>query len=219
MPSSSDVRLLVAANRKIQSLALREFSPVWASLDTGDALAVKRVLLEVMPDLVAKYGDLTATVAADLYEQWRADAGVRGLYVPLTADPPPAKQVQASVRFAISSLFQATPDAAAVHELLTGDVLSRYLANQSRATIEQSARRDPAEPRWARIPVGKTCEYCVMLGSRGAAYHGEDTALAASHGNCDCAVLPEFEPGDLPEDYHPDALYEQWQSMTKTSPE
>ena len=213
MPTSSDVRLLVAANRKVTSLALAEFESVWLSIDASDALAAKRVLLGATPGLVAKYGDLAATLAADLYEQWRSDAGVRGLYVPLTADPAPVGQVQASVRFAIGSLFQASPDAAAVHELLAADVIGRNIANQSRATIAANAKRDPAKPRYARIPIGRTCEFCVMLASRGAAYHSEDTALASSHGNCRCVLAPEFEPGDLPDDYHPDALYDQWQAM------
>ena len=208
MPSSSDVATLVRANQAIRKLGLREFTSLWSLLNLDDALSVKRVLLAEMPLLVEKYGDLAATVAADLYEQWRDGAGARGAAAVLApaADP---DRVAASVRYSIGGLF-GVPDTAAVFSLLAGDVLDRLVSNQARQTFELNAKRDRV--RFARVPVGATCEWCVMLGSRGAMYRSSDSA-GASHGNCDCVVVPSFEDDDLPEGYDPDALYAQWQDM------
>ena len=47
------------------------------------------------------------------------------------------------------------------------------------------------EIRYARVPQGiETCDFCLMLASRGFVYLTEDTASAHVHRNCDCIVVP-----------------------------
>ena len=208
MPTRSDVDALVRANQAIRRLGERELASLWASLDLDDAAATRDALLRVMPLLVEQFGDLAATVAADLYEQWRDAAQVRGAAAVLAPAAAP-EQVAGSVRYAVASLF-GIPDKQAVFALLTGDVLDRLVSNQARETFELNATRD--DVRFARVPVGATCEWCLMLGSRGAVYRSTDRA-ARSHGNCDCVIVPSFDDDDLPEGYDPGALYAQWQDM------
>lgn len=90
---------------------------------------------------------------------------------------------------------------------------------------QYNAERDPlgGETRYARVPTGdETCDFCIMLASRGPVYHTEETAGAFDHwhAHCDCRVIPcwgTFEIGPSRrgsamsiEGYDPDALYEQY---------
>ena len=64
--------------------------------------------------------------------------------------------------------------------------------------------------RYARVPTGPdTCDWCVMLASRGFVYHTEDSALAARHHGCDCVVCAGRETTVI-EGYDPELYYEMW---------
>lgn len=74
-----------------------------------------------------------------------------------------------------------------------------------------NARRDPLKPRFARVPDGEeTCDFCLMLASRGFVYYTE-VAASHTHSGCNCRVVPSWDDDDV-EGYDPDALYDQWQS-------
>ncbi len=59
--------------------------------------------------------------------------------------------------------------------------------------------------RFARVPVGDTCPWCKMLGSRGFVYRSREAAgdMRSFHSSCDCKIAVEGE--DVP-GYDPDAL-------------
>ena len=77
-------------------------------------------------------------------------------------------------------------------------------------TALNNAKRDTRKPRFARVPTGEeTCDFCLMLASRGFAYLSE-AAASHTHENCDCRVIPSWKSMEV-EGYDPDALYDQWQ--------
>lgn len=69
--------------------------------------------------------------------------------------------------------------------------------------------------RFARVPMGgrETCDFCIMLASRGFVYHTKETAgeLKHYHANCACRIVPGFE-GDKVEGYDPDYYYDVWKN-------
>lgn len=73
-----------------------------------------------------------------------------------------------------------------------------------------------ANMRYARIPTGPdTCDWCLMLASRGFVYYTEGDAAAGSHMHCDCLCVPgrggdTFNDATQVEGYDPDALYQAW---------
>ena len=82
----------------------------------------------------------------------------------------------------------------------------------------RAADSDPKRPRWARVPHGKTCAWCLMLASRGWVYLDARSAGAARqwHADCDCQIVPAW--GDkIPRivGYDPDALYAQYVRLQK----
>ena len=77
---------------------------------------------------------------------------------------------------------------------------------------------DPSKPRWARVPVGQTCEFCVMLASRGFVYLTRETASLGGgfhNGRCDCNVVPSWGERHIA-GYDPDALYRQYKECADT---
>lgn len=90
---------------------------------------------------------------------------------------------------------------------------------------QYNAERDPygGETRYARVPTGEeTCDFCIMLASRGPVYHTEESAGAYDHyhAHCDCRIVPFWGTYDAGpsrrgsimgiEGYDPDALYERY---------
>lgn len=78
---------------------------------------------------------------------------------------------------------------------------------------------DPARPRWARVPVGRTtCAFCLLLASRGFEYTSASAAGAEVkfHAGCDCAVVPSWGKTPLAvEGYDPDKLYELYEAAQR----
>lgn len=65
--------------------------------------------------------------------------------------------------------------------------------------------------RWARVPTGtETCEWCLMLASRGFDYLSSDTARAGCHDDCDCVVVPGRR-GTSIEGYDPGAYLDAYE--------
>ena len=85
-----------------------------------------------------------------------------------------------------------------------------------------------ANMRYARIPTGsETCDWCMMLASRGFVYYTERDAEAANHQNCDCICIPgrggdTFNDFTQVEGYDPDEYYRMWRESgfmpPKTNP-
>lgn len=82
--------------------------------------------------------------------------------------------------------------------------------------------KDPAGPHYARIPAGsETCQFCLMLASRGFVYRTKKAAgeLDHYHANCDCRVTPGWGENPQVEGYDPKAIYDKWQEELNATAE
>lgn len=184
----------VKAQNGAVKLALRDLDRFWSSLDLSDGLAVRAALEDFWPDLLAQYGDLTATLAADRFEELTGMAAT--LVRPVDAD-----RANARMRWALDPLFGAEGDALARMHLLADELVKQ----PGRSTMFRSARSNRV--RFARIPTGaETCRWCLMLASRGFVYASAQNAGEARkfHGDCNCRIALESEDAG---DYDPSALY------------
>lgn len=209
MATRDDVLELSAAYADLRKLATDAVRSLWAELDTSRPLVVRAALEGALPDLTAAYGDVAAAVSADFYDNLRQRSGAPGRFTALLADPVPAAQAQARARWAIGPLFSSSPDPSAALGRLEVET-DRMTLQPGRDTIGQSAARDPARPRWARVPQGaKTCAFCLTMASRGPVYQSEQSAGGGTdwHGGCDCTATPVWDADPLPDGYDPDALY------------
>lgn len=147
----------------------------------------------------------SAALAAAFYDAVRAEAGVASRF---SASADGARSPEAT-EAAVRALVQSVAD--------TGDASSFARSVAARADYEvkrsagecvlRNALRDPAKPRYARVPSGsETCGFCIMLASRGFVYRSAKTAGQAGHyhANCDCRIVPGFEGAESVEGYDPE---------------
>lgn len=203
------LRTFEQANNGIADLVERDLMAFLGSLDLSRPAAVQAALFEFVPELVTQYGDIAATVAADWYEELRADEGVRGRFRAPLAPSVPVEQVNGRLGFvtrASGPLFAG--DAAALSGFL-GLMANEYALQPGRDTIIESARKDNAA--FARVPEPGACKFCLMLASRGFVYSKSSAGDSKKfHGKCRCNPMPVWDEtrARVEFGYDPDALYD-----------
>lgn len=216
MTSRQDVQALSKAQQQSVDLAVREMKALWRSIGGLAPEWQRDMLLETVPALVSKYGDVAATAAAQWYEKTRSKQ-VPGPYEPVTSGHFPDQAIRDRLRYGAADLFEdsSTVEFAAWLE----GALQRWVMYSGRQTIAMNAGRDPARPRFARVPTGsRTCAWCEIMCSRGFVYYSERTALERRgsgrlyHDRCDCQAVPEWDRGQAHIlGYDPDAMQERYQ--------
>lgn len=67
---------------------------------------------------------------------------------------------------------------------------------------------------YARVPTGaETCTYCMMLASRGFAYHSEESAGHADHRGCNCLIVAGIHGMSYVEGVDVDEQYRVWKEL------
>lgn len=199
MPTRAEVDLLRRAQSELSRRVRRELALLAGSM-TGRPEAIRDLLVEAVPLLVAEYGDVAATVAAEWFED------VYGARATM-ATPIGREFVEQGVRFTAGHLFQENPAAT----LAALDVkLDSWIKQPGRDTVRLSAGRHGYG--WARVPTGaKTCSFCLVMASRGAVYSSRSGAGGDGHdfhGDCDCQTIAVRDDTDYPDGYDPDELYD-----------
>ena len=196
------------ANNELARVVKMLLAEFFASLNLDRPEQARDALLEFVPVLVAQYGDVAATMAAEFYEEMRASQGAQGPFAASLAEGIPAGAVEAKVRYLAGHLWTPKPTAMLSPLLVATD---KYVKQPGRSTIAANARRENV--RYARVPTGeKTCSFCLVLASRDAVYataksagDGKGTGYGDDyHGDCDCQVVRISKPSDYPESYLPD---------------
>lgn len=188
--------------------ALKELNKLLASPEIRGLSdeALKEALKLYAPSLVRKYGSLAAAAASEWYMELRNQAGVVTDFTPSIA----RLVGVAEIRKGIDKLFEVKGEKL---ENRIRAQISQWVRQQAQETIVKNAFRDPAKPRFARVPKGKTCAWCTMLASRGFVYASPETAgeLKKYHTDCDCMIVPAWGAKEPKiEGYDPDALYEMY---------
>ncbi|NDO78265.1 hypothetical protein GKZ75_08520 [Kocuria indica] len=187
-----------AATAKIQRSLFVAVRRLWKSLPV-DPYAARDALIEQGTALAERYGQAAVGVASEFFE---AATGLRA--TPVDVDL--SEQVEGSARWSAGDLFAGNPQAA--QKKFTG-AMQRHALQPGRDTLFESSNKRGV--RFARVPVGDTCTWCLMLASRGFVY---TSARHAGQGNewhdwCDCFILAS-QSKDIPVDYDPEALYEMY---------
>lgn len=207
MTSQADLDRYVASQRGVRRLALRDLAAWWSTIEHLSPAEQKAAAEEFLPLLARTYGEVSATAAADFYEQSRASSGVAGLFAAQIAPSSAAAQARAATGWAVQPLFSGDPAAALTRMAKVADAAA---LQHGRDTLIANGERDPKRPRWARVPSGKTCAWCLMLASRGPVYRSAASAGGAVkfHDDCDCQPVMSWDGGrDLPEGYDEGELY------------
>ena len=152
----------------------------------------RELVLQALAAVMPTYTDMAAQASADFYDAARELVVGEKMGAKAISDYDPRKTegaVRGFVRFVLRDDVQTFND----QVLQRIDYEMKRSANMS---VVENGRRDPKRVRYARVPTGaETCDFCLMLASRGFVYQSESTA-SASHVHAGC-VLPDTVLGAL----------------------
>jgi hypothetical protein len=205
------------AQAGLTTLLLRDLRGLRRLVNPGRLQATVPAWIEAVAALVARYSEVSATLAADFYDGERDAAAVPGVFTVPVADPPPDEQVNASMRWATKDVWERDPAAATAVQLEPLDVrldaalskanmaAQKLVTDVGRETVRQAVRRDPQAVAYARVAALGACSFCKLLASRGSVYATADSAgreandrftgdasVVKFHDNCHCGILPVF---------------------------
>jgi len=153
-------------------------------------------VLEVAAQIAGKYAMLGEELGAQWYDLCTELAGIKA--DPAVVAPINDKRMSA---WADSTFIGEVSREVAKNWLQ--DVINESIRETGDANLWRDYERGlkKVEGKWARVPVGKTCAWCMMLASQGAWYLSEDNALWKKgvhgdkyHDNCDCIAVYHADP-------------------------
>jgi len=190
-PAAAD--LLRRSERELTRRASSDLAALWRQVRSfAEAGAL---LQDVLPALIDRYGTAAATLAAEWYDQARAEQGFRGTFHAIPFD---LSASSANAAGAASLAGWATGHGTSlptILELAQGG-MSRRIMNASRRTVMGSAIADPRAAGWQRTGTGE-CDFCAMLIGRGDVYT-EATADFAAHDSCHCGATVAWRGAPVP---------------------
>jgi len=207
------LRQFEQANDGIAALVERDLMTFLASLDPARPDAVKLDLFDYMPTLIAQYGDIAATVAADWYDEMREAEGVSGRFRAPLADLVPDEVVNGRLGFATRASGPLFAGDFATLTSFLAIIANEYALQPGRDTVMQAAHKENAA--YARIPEPGACKFCLMLASRGFVYSKSTAGDSKKfHGKCRCNAMPVWDEtrARVEFGYDPDALYDQYRA-------
>lgn len=191
-PSYAQIQSFNAVADQLKEAAIDEFMS-----DLDDDMTRDEVV-ELAVRVAEKYSYLGCELGAQWYDLCSELAG-------LDVDPAELAEVD-------SDELESRADSAygrAHDSSLVADVLNYYLQNQIENSIRRTGdanlwrdyERGMAGGKWARVPVGETCAWCLMLASQGAWYLSEETAKGIDpghyHDGCDCVAVYHADPESI----------------------
>lgn len=216
MTARADVEYLRAANQGIAAMAQMDLEDFWGSLNLSFPGESRDSLLAFVPALTSQYGGMSATLAAEWYDDIRPTGTlITGAFRAPLASPVATSAVASTVRWGASHLWTLAP---ALTLSVVSVAVTEYVLRPGRQTVAQAVRQDTdRRVRYARIPSGReTCAFCLAMASRGFVYASEVSAGRKGfndyHGNCDCVPTPEWSDEPQIEGYDPDRMYAMYEA-------
>lgn len=211
---TGELNALSSAGRQMVENAIARLVPAYSNEDgivpPENIPLLRAEVLEVMDLVCGEMTDLSAARTAEFYDEVRTLANANGSYRAIAE----SGRVPIATEIAVNAIAKAYADSASmekfVRELLDRlDFEVRIASNDCMAT---NAERDPAKPKYGRVPSGsETCGFCLMLASYGF-YANSREAASHAHPNCDCRIVQSYDGMDI-EGYNPDKMYEELKKL------
>lgn len=188
--SANDWRRYVNQLRKINETAARKMQEYIDAKGTDNGAE----LIAYAHALATKYGEASGALACEMYDSV-AEAS--------KAAVPPAQMAETATYGETAKAIYGTM----LNQNNTVPKTVGRLSKQAAAdTTLQNALRDGAKFAW--IPTGDTCAYCLMLASNGWQRVSKQTLKNGHaqhiHANCDCEYAISFDENPKVEGYNPD---------------
>lgn len=191
-PSYDQVLGFANLTEQLKQAAIDEFSEY-----VHEGMTVDDVV-DAATEVAVKFSYLGYELGAQWYDLCSQLAG-------LDVDAADMPDVDADgVRGRARSLAEKSPD-----QSLLGDVFNYFIQNEVQNSIRMTGdanlwrdyERGMAGGKWARVPVGDTCAWCLMLASQGAWYVSKESAMGATpdhyHDGCNCVAVYHADPESI----------------------
>lgn len=187
--------------------ALKTLIADWEKHGGGDVAALRNAAYETIEAVLLYYADTcVAARAAEYYDAVRQAQGFSGGYSAVAESMRDPDATLGAVKYFVGKVVEGAPEAFVSLCVKRIDEEIRRAANRC---VAHNARKDPAKPRYARVPRGETCGFCLMLASFGFNAKTEEAA-SHSHAHCDCRIVPGFDGKTKVRGYDPDGMYERY---------
>lgn len=211
--SAKDWHNFILLLRKLYDGASAEFTSavVKNGWNTAEYLSgPQSEMIEFAYGLVTKYGEASASLSALMYDQI---AEAEGQIIP------PAVPAETADIGEVAKNIRGAEKFSKNVEYLSG-VVGRMVKQAGADTTLQNALRDGAKFAW--IPSGDTCAFCLTLASRGWQTASKRAIKGGHaehiHSNCDCTYTISFEDDPKVEGYNPDYYKDLYYNAEGSSP-
>ena len=182
---------------------------------TADTITVNSEELKPFIDyayaIVNKYGEASASLAAEMYD---LTTEFEGVILPPAELAPLAKY--GDVAKAINGTIKVSQN----YDEIAGAV-TRWVKMAASDTTLHNAQRDHAQFAW--IPSGETCAFCLTLASRGWQYMSKNAMKNGHaehiHSNCDCQYTIRHDSRMTVAGYDPDKYLSMYRNAEGSTPQ
>lgn len=182
-PNYEQIQSFDKVTEQLREAAVDEFVE---SLYDGISLAE---VIEEATRIAEKFALLGAELGAQWYDLCSELAGIDN--EPAYVDSPDSERLGARAREAIEQAGEKPFSSA--FDIYMQTVINDSIRDTGTANLWRDYERGLAGGRYARVPVGDTCAWCMMLASQGAWYLTEESAGGFDpnhfHDNCNCKVV------------------------------
>lgn len=161
-------------------------------------------IIEYAYALATKYGEASASLAAQMYDEV---AEASGVIVPSAEVAETASYGE--IAKAVNGIIKSGSS-----DKVISNAVGKYVKRAGQDTTLKNAERDGAQFAW--VPSGDTCAFCITLASRGWQYMSKKAMRNGHaehiHPKCDCAYQVRFDKKTTVEGYDPDKYLEMYQN-------
>lgn len=186
----------------------------------GGPQAIKEfrsAVIDIVKAIEDTYGLSSASVGSMFYDWIMSEVELPTSSVDFHAAND--EQIKKSVHYWMKDIASDTPDP----DKFVAGILSfveRTVYHASDIYIADAAKhayQDGIKIKFARVPTGPTCPFCIMLASRGFVYATPETAgeFTQYHDKCDCHIIAGYE-GLQVEGYDYETMYAHYKSCRDT---
>lgn len=189
-PNYEQIQSFGHVTEQLKQAAIDEFMEY-----VHDGMTVDEVV-DAATQVAMKFSYLGEELGAQWYDLCTELAGIDAdeAYLPDVDD--------ADIRGRASTVAKSGGDVKSVLNEFLQDQIQESIRRTGTANLWRDYERGIAPGKWARVPVGDTCAWCLMLASQGAWYLTEKSALTSKHGgeyhrHCNCIAVYHAEPDDI----------------------
>lgn len=211
--SKADLEDYRASLASIASQASEYVQDAVMSVGMDGVTDARESAIDALRESVGLYGEMGQALASRLFDEVCEMEGIGPYDFELFDDIIDFGMLEEKVRYYARALVEGDGDRFLGDCGILADFYARRCNYES--MIRNCYRNNV---RYARVPTGPdTCDFCLMLASRGFVYYSQASAEEGMHSGCDCIAVPgngaDATSATQIEGYDPDMLYDLWQGQ------